>query len=187
MLRIGYQGAIGSNSEEAARQIAERLQMEQVEFVPLINSKPVINALLEGTIDYAVVATKNSVAGIVKETEEAVEGIELVSIETQVLHIHHCLFKRKEVDIEELKAIASHEQALKQTQANRLNYFSNLREVEVEDTAIAARYLSEGRLEESIAVLCRKNAGELYGLEMIYENLEDNRENFTTFELYKLK
>ena len=35
-MKIGYQGMIGSNSEEAAKSIASKLCINDVEYVPLI-------------------------------------------------------------------------------------------------------------------------------------------------------
>ena len=55
----------------------------------------------------------------------------------------------------------------------------------MEDTAIAARYLADGRLPEDTAVLCRKNAGEAFGLHLVAENLEDDPRNMTEFILIK--
>ncbi|MBQ8373231.1 MAG: hypothetical protein IJX35_02835, partial [Candidatus Methanomethylophilaceae archaeon] len=31
--------------------------------------------------------------------------------------------------------------------------------------------------------ICRRNAGEMFGLVMIHENIEDNKENMTQFHL----
>ena len=38
-MKIGYQGMVGSNSEEAAKKMVDRLGLEDVEYVPLISSK----------------------------------------------------------------------------------------------------------------------------------------------------
>ena len=55
------------------------------------------------------------------------------------------------------------------------------------DTAIAAEMLSDGRLTEDTAVVCRRNAGEMFGLSMLYENIEDLEGNMTEFKLLRLK
>ena len=58
MIKIGYQGEIGSNSEEAARKFVLNFKLVDVKLIPLINSKTVIENLKSKCIDYAVVATK---------------------------------------------------------------------------------------------------------------------------------
>ena len=71
MIKIGYQGMEGSNSEEAARIIAEQLAFSEYELIPLITSKMVVDKLKMKEIDYGVMAIKNSLGGTVQETHEA--------------------------------------------------------------------------------------------------------------------
>lgn len=187
MIKIGYQGLPGSNSEEAAHMFVKRIKLDlkNVEFVPLINSQPVINALKRNDIDYAVVAVKNTLGGLVTETFDAIKDQHLGLVDTEILHIHHCLFKKQGSDSKRINTIASHVQALKQTKNNREKYYPGCEAKEVADTAIAAKHLSEGILPDNVAVLCRKNAGEMYGLELMQENLEDDSHNFTEFRIFK--
>ena len=177
----------GSNSEQAAKNLAIKLKLQEVEFVPLISSRRVIGELKRGTIDYAVVAIKNSLGGTVTETFEAIKNEYLELIATEVLHIHHCVFIKESVDTKNIDIIASHIQALKQTEKSRQHLFPNSTAKEVEDTAIAAKWLSEGKLGENEAIICRKNAGEMYSnLKLIYENVEDDSENYTEFRMFKM-
>ena len=110
--------------------------------------------------------------------------MELVS--TEILPIHHCLYKKKSVKVEDIRVIASHIQALNQTVENRKKLFPNCKEKEVEDTALAAQLLATGILPNECAVLCRKNVGEMNDLELIKENLEDHKDNCTKFCIFKL-
>ena len=50
-MKIGFQGVSGSNSEAAAIKMAESNGFTDVEYVPLISSKGVIDALERGQID----------------------------------------------------------------------------------------------------------------------------------------
>lgn len=88
--------------------------------------------------------------------------------------------------MEEIKFITSHIQALRQTENNRKLSFPNWSEQETNDTASAARNLSQGVLPDDYAVICRKNAGEKYGLKLVCENIEDDENNRTEFRVYKL-
>lgn len=67
-----------------------------------------------------------------------------------------------------------------------MKLYPNCSLIEVEDTSIAAKYLSEGNLSEDTAILCKKDAGYMYNLDLIQENMEDNPNNYTTFGIYKL-
>lgn len=186
MPKIGYQGLVGSNSEEAAKKIAENLSLTNVEFVPLISSKQVFGKLKRNEIDFGVVAIKNSIGGIVSETYEAIKNEIVEFVASEILPIHHSLFvKNAMIKVSDVRQIASHPQAIKQCKNNIEKDFTSIKLLEIEDTAIGAKYLSEGQLSEDTAVLCRKNAGEAYGLFMIKENFEDKANNETEFRMYK--
>lgn len=185
MVKIGYQGIEGSNAEEASKLMAKQLNLSNVEYVPLVTAKQTIYALKSGSVDYAVVATKNTIGGVVKETFDAINNECLQLVSTQLLDIHHCVFKKAETPLDEIKEIASHIQALIQTKEHVKELFPQCTTKEIEDTAIGAKYLKEGKLPSTTAIICRKNAGEQFGLELVYENIEDQKNNRTEFQLFK--
>ena len=76
-----------------------------------------------------------------------------------VLPIHHCLFKKPGVDAAALQEVASHPQALRQTINTRKEKFPDLKELEIEDTAIGAEWLAKGILPETTAAICSARAG----------------------------
>lgn len=184
-MRIGYQGIEGSNSEASARSMAARLGWTEVEYVPLVHSRGVVEALLADEVDYGVMATLNHVAGVVQETETALRGLSYRMLALDCIPIHHCLFV-KDPSVTEIHTIASHIQALKQCRETLTREYPAARWREEEDTAIAARHLAESLLPPDTGVLCRRDAGEAFGLHLVRENLEDDAENATEFELIRL-
>lgn len=187
-MKIGYQGEEGSNAEAAAKQFAKdnSLEIKDEELIPLTDSKTVISALKEKKVDFAVVATRNSLAGTVKETFDAIKNEELQYVATVVLPIHHFLYIKPGVKKEEIDTIASHIQALNQTTDFREREFPFAQEKEMRDTAMAARLLKEESLPETCAVICRKEAGEKYGLQLLHSNIENDSKNKTEFRVFKL-
>jgi prephenate dehydratase len=184
MIRIGYMGIPFSNSEEAAAMFARRQGWECFEPVALMSAAGVVDSLLGGSVDYGVVATRNISAGDVAETCDALKGKDAITVMDEIgMPIHHCLFaKDKSVKVE---ILASHPQALLQTGKNLGRLYPDAVWKEVEDTAYAAELLSQGKLPDTAAVVCRRNAGERYGLILLHENIEDNRDNMTYFALLK--
>ena len=182
-MRIAYQGIPGSNSEAASVIFAANQGFVSPEYIPAIHSMGVMELLSCGAADYGVMATQNLVAGPVEETRSALASMSYRTVDAQWLPVHHCLFTRWEGI--EFKRIASHVQALGQCRVNLSMRYPGVELREVEDTAIAARYLADGRLPEDTAVLCRKNAGEAFGLHLVAENLEDDPRNMTEFILIK--
>lgn len=182
---IGYQGIEGSFSNQAAKELMHKLGIKDGKLLPLVDSKSVVEKLLNNEIDYGVMAIKNSTAGIVEETRVALENQNIACIYLYDLRIVHCLFKLKSTPLERLQTVASHEQAIHQTKLTRQKYFKELREMEYADTALAAKDLTNGILGDNVAVICSKIAGELFGLELIYEGLNDRDDNTTTFGIFR--
>lgn len=194
MAKIGFQGIVGSNAEEAAKLFVEKNKkskhiisdlLENVEFIPCITSQNTITSLKNGNIDYAVVATKNTLGGTVEETFQAINQEYLMFMGTEILPIHHCLFKKKGVELSKIDTVCSHPQALIQTEITRERYFPDMEEFSYADTALAAENLANNILPDNYAVICRKNAGLSFGLELIQENIEDSKDNYTEFRIYK--
>jgi len=193
-MKVGYQGDIGSNSEAAAKSYYlnnsynhncrnnTKENNNSYEFIPLLNSKDVFDDLIKEKINIGVVAIKNSLAGEVQETKEALKTINPKCIDTITIPIHHCLFCKG--DIKDCSVVMSHPQALKQTKNRRNKEFSWLSELEVGDQAKAAKDLSENKYPDNYAVICRKNAGYAVGLNLFAENIEDDPSNETTFGVF---
>lgn len=186
MDKVGYMGIPGSFSEIAADRLLEQAGLTDAELVPLVCAKNILEALQEGSISYGVLGVENSTAGPVTEFVTAFDGVQYKKLEEYILPIHHCLFKKKGVALQNLKEVASHPQALRQTDKTRAYNFPALREKSIEDTAIGAEWLAKGELPETTAVICSINAGVSWNLDLIAENIEDSTENRTTFWLLKL-
>ncbi len=185
MIKIGYQGMEGSNSYAAAQAIAKNLNLTDIDFCPLITSKGVADALMNGTIQYGVVAIHNNLAGTVIETKKVLDLMNYEILGTHTLTIEHHLFVKSST-IAEIQTVASHIQALKQCQSTLENFYPNVTWKELEDTAIGAKYLSEGVLSNHTGVLCRKDAGIQHGLHLLQEHLQDTKENYTDFICIRL-
>lgn len=182
-LKIGYQGTPGSNAETATKAIVKRLKLQNVELVPLTTSQNVCDHLVEGSIDFGVMARQNSISGMVSETLKAVPSKDLHRVTFQVVPINHCLFKLPDVPMSALTTIASHEEALCQTKNIRTRMFPQLNELKTEDTALSAKQLAERILPSTTAVLCSKQAGLQHNLDLICEHVADKINNNTLFDL----
>ena len=178
---MAYMGIPGSNSEQAAIDFAEKMGLGDPEMLPRMDSQGTVRAMDEEGAEYGVVAVRNINAGPVIETQEALAG----SVDSIWVPIHHCVFVLP--GTEKVEHVASHIQALLQTAGSLSALFPDADRIEVEDTAVAARYLSEGSLPEGTAAVCRANAGKMFGLEMIHENIEDRKDNMTEFHLLRKK
>lgn len=183
-MKIGFQGDWGSNNEVATKRFIENIN-EKVELIPLISSKNVVSALKEGEIDFGVMAIENNIGGIVNETQKALYEEKIECLMKIQIDIHHCVFvKDEEISQDEIKFVASHEQALFQTKENLNKLFKEAKLVAIADTAIGAKQLNDGILTKDYAVVCSKQAGVMNNLHLLYENIEDKK-SVTTFGLFR--
>ncbi len=186
-MKIGYMGIPGSFSEIAAMELVKRNNMEDAELIPLVCAENILHAMQKGDVDYGVLGVKNSTVGMVDEFLLSFSPVDYEKIDEYVLHVHQCLFKKSpDISVEELNAVASHPQAIGQTIITRARRFPHLKYQYMDDTALAAEYLAKGQLPKTTAVICSIRAGELWGLDLIAENIEDSDNNETTFWLLKL-
>lgn len=183
-MKIAYQGIEGSFSELAAIRFAEKEGLVGYELLPVVTSEDVCHNLENGIAEYGVVAIGNSIGGPVYETKKALEKRDFKHISKVAIPISQCLFKfSQDTPDEEIKFVASHEQALTQCKNTINHMFPDIKKILVEDTALAAKKLREGILKPDTAVICSIRAGELYELFLMKEGVQDESENMTTFSL----
>ncbi len=184
VVRVAYMGVPGSNSEAAATELAGAMGWDVYVLIPEEDSARTVAALDAGEADYGVVASRNVTAGPVQETVDSLEGRgDIEVLRALWLPIHHCVFaKRPGVEV---RALASHIQALLQCERNLAELYPDAERVEVSDTAVAAEMLANGRLPEDTAVVCRSNAGEMFNLFLLNEDVEDAEGNMTEFQLLR--
>lgn len=180
-------GDRGSFSDIAAHELADQMGWSEVCYYPLTCARNIMDRLRGEQIDYGVLAVENSSAGPVEEFTQTFGSVPYEVLAEDVLPIHHCLFKKSAaVPADRLTEVVSHQQALLQTAETRAAHYPGLQEDEIEDTALGAQWLAQGRLPDTAAVICSRRAGELWDLDLIEENIEDTEDNRTTFLLLKL-
>lgn len=185
MIVIGYQGVEGSNSEQAALELAMKNKFKEFQLLPLVSSFNVLDNVIKKRVQYGVIAVENSSGGRVVESEIVLKHLNLKKVDQITISISHFLFaKNDKISKNDIRKIASHPQALKQCTQTLEELFPTIELETDEDTATAARKLSLGIFNDSVAVLCRKNAGEMNGLHLLMSHLEDSQDNKTTFEMY---
>ena len=184
MVTIGYMGIPGSNSEQASIEFSDAMGWKDTESLPLVDSAGVVSALMKGECEYGVVATANITAGPVQETRASLDGVKYEVVSEHWVPIHHCVFV-KDANTR-IRHISSHIQALLQTRNHLDALYPDAAHIECEDPALAAEQLSKGIISDDTAVVCRRNAGEMFGLVMVHENIEDRSDNMTQFQLIRL-
>jgi prephenate dehydratase len=172
---IAFQGERGAFSEEAAVHLFQDMPM-----MPQPTFADCFAAVLEGRAAYGVVPVENSTAYSVNETYELLlehQGTIYPRGEYD-LHVQHCLMALPGQSLGEITTVQSHPQAL--AQCREYLETLNLQVVPVYDTAGSAKLIREGELR-GVAGIASRRAAALYGLDLLAENIQTNRDNYTRF------
>jgi prephenate dehydratase len=125
------------------------------------------------------VAIENTIAGSLLQNHELLRTSQRQIVGEHRLHISHVLCALPGQKLEEITEVNSHPIALMQCQVF-LDSLHGVKVVEKDDTASAAREISERHLVGNAAI-CSEAAAKLYGLEILARSVETNKRNFTRF------
>lgn len=182
-IRLGVSGDMGSFSEEAGLLYAERANIEPT-LAYLIDMENVLLAVEEGNVDLGIFPVMNFRGGLVSMAFDAMGKHLFTPIDELWLDVQQSLLVQKEMK-EPIQHIVSHSQALAQCQQYIQQNFKNAKQVEWEDTAKAARDLAQGLLPLHSAVIAPERSAQVYGLEVIAKNIQQDHPNITIFIVVK--
>jgi prephenate dehydratase len=170
---IGFQGAKGANSEIASLQTFPNMQP-----VPFDTFEDVFNALDSGKIDLAMIPIENSLAGRVADIHHLMPQHETSIIGEYFLPIHFDLMALPGASIDQITRVYSHVHAL--GQCRKIIREHGWRAEVGGDTAGSAKFVAEQK-NPAFAALAPALAAEIYGLETLAKNVEDEEHNTTRF------
>ncbi len=171
--RIVFQGEPGANSHIACLEAYPAGAP-----VPCPTFEDAFNTLAAGEADLGMIPIENSVAGRVADIHHLMPIAGLHIIGEWFLPIRNQLLGLKGARLDEIRTVESHIMALGQCR----NYIRRLRlrSVVAADTAGAAREVAE-RGDRSCAAIASRLAAEIYGLDILAENIEDASHSTTRF------
>ena len=171
--RIVYQGEPGANSHLACREA-----FPDLEAVACPTFEDALSAVRSGEARYAMIPIENSVAGRVADIHHLLPDADLYIVGEYFLRVRHQLMAAPGASLQTIKRVLSHTQAL--GQCRRKLHELGLKPVPEADTAGSARMVKEaGDIE--LAAIASKLAAEIYGLEILASDVEDEIHNTTRF------
>lgn len=168
---IAYQGEPGAYSEIAALRIGEPKPFESFD--------EVFAAVENHEVNYAVIPIENSLGGSIHHNYDLLLQHPVTIVAETFVKVKHCLLGIPGSSIENSVKALSHPQALAQCR----NFFATHHHIKAEvayDTAGSAKMIAADRDVTKLAI-ASKRAAELYGLEILQENLADEEWNITRF------
>jgi len=174
--KVAIQGIKGSFHDIAAHQYFEG---EQLELLCCDTFEQVFEAMRDDHDVIGLVAIENTIAGSLLHNYELLRDSRMQVIGEHKLRIKHSLLCLPDDSWESITEVNSHPVALMQCR-QFLQQHRGLKIVEAEDTAGAARDISEQHLHGHAAI-CSVHAAKLYGMKVLEEGIETNKHNFTRF------
>ena len=173
--RIVFQGTEGAYSQLALKEyFGNHTDSWHVD-----TWRDAMEAIKNGEADYAVLPIENSSAGIVSENYDLMVGYDNCIVGEQIIRIDHALLALKDAKMEDITDIYSHPQALMQCS----RYLDAHREWEkhsCKNTAMASQKVKEDGKIHKAAIASKLNA-KIYGLQVLEEAIQDNKDNYTRF------
>lgn len=174
MKHIAIQGIAGSYHDQAAQALFGKTTL-----LPCDSFNQLATAVQQGQVDAGVMAVGNSIAGSILPNYSLITSHNLwISAEVH-LPIHHHLMALNGQSLQDITEVQSHPVALLQCQS----FFKNLphiKLVETDDTAAAAQRIQQ-QAKMGVAAIASQRAASLYGLTVLSDAIQENKDNATRF------
>jgi len=171
--RIVYQGEPGANSHLACREA-----FPDMEAVACPTFEDALQAVKAGDARLAMIPIENSVAGRVADIHHLLPAADLYIVGEHFLRVRHQLMAAEGASLQTIKRVLSHTQALGQCRRKLIEL--GLKPVPEADTAGSARMVAEAN-DSSLAAIASSLAAEIYGLNILVPDCEDEMHNTTRF------
>jgi len=172
---ISYQGCPGAYSDMSCRALCP-----EMDTLPCNTFSDAFDALEEGKSDFAMIPIDNSIAGRVADIHHLLPNNNFSIHKEYFLPVHHCFLGVPGSKVEDIKRVYSHVHAL--PQCRNFTKPLGIEEIIYGDTASSAQKVSNMG-DKSCAAIASNLAAELYGLDVLAENIEDVSNNTTRFIL----
>ena len=171
--KIAFQGERGANSDIACNET-----YPDMEAVPYRTFEDVFQAVETGECDLAMIPVENTIAGRVADIHHLLPVSKLSMIAEHYLPIRFQLMALPGVSLSEITQPRSHIMGL--GQCRKFLRENNITPVTAADTAGAAREVRDAG-QKHVAAIAPRLAAEVYGLDIIAEDIEDESHNTTRF------
>lgn len=176
---IAIQGIKGSFHHS----VAKKYFTNAIDLEECMTFDALVDSLLKGKTDVAVMAIENSIAGSIIPNYALLDANDLQIIGEYYLDVQHNLMALKGQKIKDITEVHSHPMALLQCKKFFKNY-PNIKLVEAKDTADVAKSIAKNKTK-GIAAIASKMASKLYDLEVLGESIQTIKHNETRFVIVK--
>lgn len=180
MKTIAIQGQEGSFHQVAAQKLVPG--KNRLLFCETFDE--VFEHVFNGTADYGVVATQNTLHGQITETAKLFEQYNPKQLESLWLQIRHCLIGLRDAKLKEISEIYSQHMAFSQCQLYLNRELPAAKQINYHDTAAAVAYVAKSR-DPHKAAIASEAAAKVHDLQILAADIQDVSHNQTQFVLFQ--
>ncbi len=171
--KVAFQGEAGAYANLAAREA-----LPNALAIPRPTFEDAASAVRDGDTDLCIIPVENSLHGRIADIHHLLPEAGLYIVGEHFLRIHHQLLGIKGAALGGVKTVLSQAPAL--GQCRKIIRDMKLTAQNWYDTAGSARHVAELK-DPTAAAIASSLAGEIYGLEVLKANVEDEPPNATRF------
>ena len=171
---VACQGVEGAYSQQACEKI---FRSPSIMYCKTFDN--VFSAIENGLCEYGILPIENSLAGSVNSVYDRLMSRNCYIVRSARVKIDHTLLVKPGTQMEDIREIWSHEQAIQQCSG----FLTENRQWQVNactNTAAAARMVAESGRKDAAAISSARCAA-LYGLEILKTDIQNNSNNHTRF------
>jgi prephenate dehydratase len=180
--RIAYLGPRGSFAEAAVRSLTDG---RDVDLIAAASVQAALDSARDGSADLALVPIENSVEGSVSVTlDELANGKRLVIVDEVVIPVRFALIARPGTSLSDVRRVSTHPHAQAQVRHWLAEHVPEAHVIPAMSTAAAAAAVAEDQAFD--AAVSQRIAAEIYGLDVLADDIQDNDDAYTRFILVRL-
>jgi prephenate dehydratase len=173
MVKVAIQGELGAYSHIAVEKL-----FKDVEIKNCTTFEETFKQAYNDSSYKIVIPIENSLAGRVADIHYLLPKYKLQIHGEYFLKVEHNLLCKSEANLEDIKFVRSHAQAIGQCQNIIMN--KKFKPIISADTAGSAKDLAQGD-DKSIAAIASELSARIYNLKILEKNIEDDEGNVTRF------
>ena len=174
-VRVVYQGLEGAYAHQATLEFfGENVNCFHVE-----RWRDAMEAIKEGSADYAVLPLENSTAGIVSDNYDLLNEYNNYIVGEKVVYVDHVLMGQPDAELSEIENVCSHPQALMQC-AKFLDEHREWKQFSMSNTAVAVKSVKDSG-DKTKAAIGSRQAANYYGMKILKERMCHGKANSTRF------
>jgi len=175
-LRVGFQGERGAYGEAATVAFFG----ESVQPVPHNDFDSVFEAVTNGEVDCGLLPVENSLMGSIHRNYDLLLRHDLSIVGEVQIPIAHQLIALPGVTLADVKKVYSQPPALAQCEHSLKKLLPNAERVPTYDTAGGVKMIKEENITDG-AGLASARAAQIYEMNILQPDMQDNSENYTRF------